>query len=810
MRFQFLSYCYIEMKIKLLLPLLIIMAFSLLCAQTEPVIDASAFSESLLADSLKVDLNAKSKLDSLFYEADSIRAIYDAQQIYLYGNTSIDYGQSNIQADSLYIDLKKEQATTWGSTLLRDGDQLLIGADVRYDVRSQTGILSAGQSYIENGYYNGEEIRKIGPNVYDIDGGSFTTCDLNDPSYWFWAKSMRIYQRDKVVGKHVLAYVNHLPIFYFPFVTMSIKRGRHPGFLIPEPGYNSIDGKYIKDLAYYYPYKDFADFTLGLDLLEKTGWKTNFRTEYIKRYYYSGRLSASYQKNISIAGTIYDWSLRGNHHHDLPEKSSLDVSLDFVSNKRIYESSDIIDESLAQWLNSSISYRKPIGNTYFNAGAIYNQDLINDTANLNLPTMSWSLPTRPVYELFKGNSEAWYSNLSFYYNVRLDHTGNIRSASPSLQDYIWQNTIDPADSTRFLVDHHLGMKHVLGLSNSYKYRGWLNLRQSLDYSDAWFDRDKEDQKWVRGNDYSASLNGSFNLYGIRNYESGPVSAIRHTLSPTVGLSYLPDFSSNDVYCNFGGISLRQGGKQANLSFGIDQKWQLKLGRDRDVRKLNELFSWNSRIAANLYKDDQRFGNISHSFAFRPGSFELGTLENNGYKLDGLKLGYAAQLNLTQKTYELKLSDPAIASQYFTHSVNMSGTAPYNDYFPAPKNRSFQVFGEQQTSENVQAPEVSDNWSLGLVHDLYAPKSLLDPSTQNLRLSAMLKITRNYSFNYSNYYNLKTNELISQGISLSRDLHCWKLDISFTKRNEYWDYRIVFFNKQFPDALRFQTRDSKRY
>ncbi|MCD8479298.1 MAG: hypothetical protein LRZ88_03075 [Candidatus Cloacimonetes bacterium] len=187
------------MKNILLLIAFITLGFSLLSAQIERELFVPAIRDTLFADSLSVDLQEPSKLDSLFYAADSIRAYYDTEQIFLYGNTSIDYGQSNIQADSLYIDLKKEQASTWGTTLLRDGDQLLIGSNVRYDVRSQTGIIAQGQSFIENGYYDGLEIRKTGSSTYDIDGGSFTTCDLAEPSYWFKARDMRIYQRDKVV-----------------------------------------------------------------------------------------------------------------------------------------------------------------------------------------------------------------------------------------------------------------------------------------------------------------------------------------------------------------------------------------------------------------------------------------------------------------------------------------------------------------------------------------------------------------------------------------------------------------------------------
>lgn len=797
--------------------LVLLILGSALCAQNsvpEPLVSAN---QSGLLDSLKTALpdslsQVPAQLDSLFYAADRIKFHYKDEQIFLYGNTSVDYANSTISADSLFIDLKREQAHSYGLTRMQDNGQLLIGTDVSYDVRSQTGMLRKGQSYIENGYYSGDEIRKVGNDTYDIDGGSFTTCDLAEPSYWFWARDMRIYRGDKVVGKHVLAYVNHLPIFYYPFITMSIKRGRHPGFLIPEPGYNSVDGKYIRDLAWYYPYKDFADFTLSLDLMEKTGWRTNFKTMYLDRYLYNGSLSATYQKTINSAGSVYDWALKGNHHHELPERSALDISVDVISNKRVWESSDILEESLAQRLYSSVAYRKPIGNTYLNVGALYNQDLINDTASLSLPSASWSLPTRPLYELWGGSSDAWYSNLSYYYNVRLDHTGDIRQQNPDLQDYIWQNTPDPANPGTYLTEHHLGMKHALGLSYIYKLRGWLNIRQGIDYQEAWFDRDRNDKKWVRGNDYSAYINSSFNLYGIKTYTGRQLKAIRHILTPSVGLTFLPDMKDNADFYGFGSIGLRSGDKQANLNFSLDQKWALKYGTGSNETKLNDFITWRSAIGANLYKDAKPFGSISHNLAFRPGTFKLGNISNGTFKLDGITLGYSSQLNLSQSTYDIHLGDPALRNQYFSHSLTLSGNAPYTTYYTFPKNQTFSSFNPSDSLSIVDSgPTTStDLWTISVAHDLYSPKNIFEPQNENLRLTAQLKLTKNLSLMYNNYYNLKTHELISQGIRISRDLHCWKLDFTLNKRNEFWDYRIVFFNTQFPDALRFTTRDSKKY
>ncbi|HHV37089.1 MAG TPA: LPS-assembly protein LptD [Candidatus Cloacimonetes bacterium] len=758
-----------------------------------------------LVDSLEVKISDITSRDSLFYSADSMRAYYDAEQIWLYGDTSVSYGASHIHADSLFLDIKNERARSLGFTRMRDGDQLLVGEDVYYDIKNQTGLLKQGQSYIENGFYGGKEIRKVGDKTYDIDGGSFTTCDLAEPDYWFWANQMRIYQGDKVVGKHVLAYVNHLPVFYFPFVALSIKRGRHPGFLIPEPGFNSSDGKYIKDIAYYYPYKDLADFTVGFDIMEKTGWKSRANANYIKRYHYTGSFRGGYQKNIRRGITQDDWYLRANHHHDLPEKSSLDLSIDFISNKRIWEGSSLVDESLAQRLSSSLAYRKPIGKTYFNAGLLFNKDLINDRATVSLPSANWNVSTRPVYELLGLSSTGLLSNLSYHYNVKLEHSGDIRDPKADFMDYIWANRDeDSAEAVR----HHFGMKHQAGLSNTYVHRGWLNLRQSIDYSEAWFDRDKKDKSLVRGNDFSASLNASFNLYGLKQFKSGSIKALRHVITPTMGLTYLPNHTRNKDFYSFGGVSLRQNEKQSNLSFGMNQRWQIKTGEGKTGGRISEIFSWDSRIGANLIKKDKKFGRITHNFNFRPGSFSLGSFGNDLWKISNIKVGYNNRLSLAQDTYAITFKHLGVRDQYFSQGLNITGSSRSADYFPALKNATFDGFGGEREPTDPKFSD--DNWSLDLTHDLSADKNLFKTKNQNLRMSASFHLTKNYSISYSNYYNLKEGELISQSFRLIRDLHCWKLDLSFTKRNEYWDYRLTFFNTKFPDALRLQTRDSKRY
>jgi len=319
---------------------------------------------------------------------------------------------------------------------------------------------------------------------------------------------------------------------------------------------------------------------------------------------------------------------------------------------------------------------------------------------------------------------------------------------------------------------------------------------------------------VRGNDYSAYASSNFNIYGIRNFRQGWLRSVRHIMTPSASISYNPDFSSNSQFYSFGGISLSSAKETANLNLALDQKWQLKYGKAN--KKINDIFGFRSSSSANLLSDGKKFQNITHTLAFRPGSFSLGNLALSGteLKLTGLNLTYGAQFSFSQSPYEMTLTDWKFRNQYFSHTLSLSGSAPYKKYFPKEKNRIFEPYEKvdslQIRSEELVAGESSENWRISLSQDVFASGNLLQPRSSNLRLDTTLKLTDNWSLSYGNYYNLKDNELLSQTLRVSRTLHCWKLDITYLRRNEFWEYRLVLFNTELPDALRFQTRDSKRY
>ena len=394
----------------------------------------------------------------------------------------------------------------------------------------------------------------------------------------------------------------------------------------------------------------------------------------------------------------------------------------------------------------------------------------------------------------------------------MDHSGSLNTTDSQLMDYIWSNRVDPSDSS-LVAQHNLGIKHQLGLSYNWNAFGWLGFQHGLRYNEAWFARDKNNARFVRGNDYYAYTNASFNIYGTQNYKRGWLKSLRHVLTPSAEISFNPDFSANERFYSFGGVSLNRTGKSANLNLSLDQKWQIKYGKEN--RKLNDVFSFNSRSSANLLNPQQKpFETISHTAAFRPGSFNLGNLSLPGtkFRLNGLSLSYSSQYSLSHSPYELDWDDWRISSQYFSQSLNLSGSAPYQTYFTKDKNRIFDPW-QSRDSLSFDSDTFSSNpntWRLAVSHDLSATSRLFEPNAHNLRLDTSFKITQNWSLSYGTYFNLKTGEMLSQTVKVSRDLHCWKLDLSYTRRNDYWEYKVALFNLALPDALRFQTSDSKKF
>ncbi len=786
------------MKLKVLLLSVFVMVISAISAQTITSIKDSLSSQVILDDSLS-------------YQADSISYYMNLQQLKLLGSAKILYGNSTISSDSIYINFDKEQSNAMGKVVMKDGDQLVIGEQVFYDMNTKTGYVLNGASQFDLGFYYGSNLRKVGDKVFDVDDGIYTTCDDKEPHFDIRAHRMRIYRDNMVVGRPVFFYVNHLPVMGLPFAAFSIRKGRHTGILIPEPGYNPSDGKYLKNIAFFYIINDYTDITTSFDFMEKSGWRSEIDLPYKKRYDYDGRLNTIIRKYINGPDVYsYEWNFTERHNQTFRDKSSLSINLDFASSRQVWNGETDINKRLQQSITSSISYRKPFNSSTMYVSGSYTDDLINKVKSITLPSASYSLPSKPVYELFYTPSDSlkkqdlWWKNFSYSWQGYATHIGQIKEKNPSFSDIFYQSSRDTAGV--YINEHHSGIRQSVGLSWNKSFFSWLKYGTSFSLSEIVIDRDKFNKKLAHGYSYNNSHSLSFSLYGIRKFQKGSITAVRHIVTPSVGYSWSPDFSkeNSDLY-SFSGVSVSASKKASSATFGLEQKWQLKLRSEKPEEKktLNDFIVLRSGSGYNFENKNKPWNTINHSLSLNAGTYE-----------GIIKISPSQSFDAYQDPYDFNIN-----SWRLTLGLGISGNATYHDYFTREKNdfvtkKLFALTDSTGIQENIVESieqlnklEQPGNWILNFSYD-YSKDKINNYNTTNLRSNAVMKLTTNWSLNYSNYIDLNKHELISQTINVVRDLHCWKLTFAYSKSADFWDYRIVLLNIKLPDSLKLQTTDHK--
>lgn len=788
----------------------------------------------------------KTKLDSLEYTAEKI--IYDikSDQIILIGNAEILYKKSFIKSDSILIDLKNRIAISEGQSELFDGEEIIYGSSLFFDIDSEEGMLLNGDTEFEGGLYSGERMRKVGDRTFDIDNARYTTCELNHPHYYIFSPKFRVFLNDKIVARPVILYVNHFPIFALPFASFPIKRERHSGFLIPDPGYNKTEGKTLKDLAYFQTLGDYGDILFALDFMELTGFEFRIRSRYLKRYFIQGNIISRllYYRDPSEYQSVdkyrIRWSINSFHKQTLSPYSNLLIKADFVSDTDVRKTSEDKEVRMDKTLHSYLYYTQKKGTNNFNTTLDYKEELVDsnrtlyskiyfskragyinfniygdfryyndykkgsssknkDKITLNLPSASFQMYQRRISQLFDKDKEEfanWWDNFYLSYNGYLIHKAVVNKQSPNFSELFFHDTYE---NDNIISQHREGIKHKISLIYESKILKVLKFYQYIKYNEIWADKDKDNNKLVRGYDYNSSTSASAPLYGIFTFNTKGLKAIRHIITPKVTYTMHPDFSKNDRFYSFAPITISKAGKSEKLSFSIVNKLQAKiLDKSKKIKKLNNLFSLTSSFGYDFEKKPTGFSNIKH----------YGKIMTLNVETGPTRLNLNTNFSCTQDYPSLKMKD---YSYKVYLDLFIGSDLSYFDYFPYHKferNVNERPNPEKNISNSIEDIKILQKpWNLDMKFGYGNNKA--GEYTADLHNHLQLYLTKNWSIDYKNYYNFKEHKLISQSINIYRDLHCWQLRFTWSKSGEYWSYRFQISAKKLPD-LKFRHSDRKHW
>jgi len=838
---------------------------SLVASRYQNIIpDSTTFQQLLLAaDTIK---NDSTIVDSLFnkkkstldgkveYQAqDSIRFDMNSRKVFLYKDDNVSYGSINLKGDYMEIDFSKNEIFSRGekdstgkivgSPIFKESDNEFVSEEIKYNFDTKKGLISGVKTEESGGFLHGEKIKKMPDNTAYIQGGRFTTCDLDHPHYAFRFRKSKVIPGDKIITGPAYFEIGDVPTpLMVPFGLFPNQSGKQSGILIPTYGQSTKQGFYFMDGGYYWAVSDYMDLTFLGSIYTRGSWSANVKSKYKLRYKYSGSFDFKYSINIlgSEGSPDYskskDFKILWTHNQDpkARPKSKFSANVNIRSSSfNQYELGNSFNDKLANTFSSSVNYSTKLGDNWnLNMNLGHSQNTKNKTISLTIPELSLS-GTRfyPFRKKDRTGSLRWYENISVNYSMVAKNQINIADTllfKPGWEQY-FQN----------------GMKHSIPISSSVKVLKYLNWTNSVNLTSRWYSQ-YYDKYWVdettsgldtvpafvatdtingfvTANDFSYSSSFTTKLYGMFLFgKNFPVNAIRHVLTPTVSFTYRPDFGQSqwgyyDTYYNPEKeedvqYSIFQGavygfpgsGKQGAINFGLSNNFEMKI-RDRSdtltgTRKIVLIDNLSFTTSYNMAKDSLRwapllvsgrtklFKNLDIRYA---SAWDPYILDSTGTK------------NLNQ--FEWTVNHRLFRKDNMSWTVGLNMTLS-NDTFKK-KEEGTKKKPKSKKKEEIKPGtipwSVSFNYSLryGMQYNYLNYVMQKDATVvQTLGFNGNVQVTPNWKLSLRSGYDFKANKLSYTSVQIHRDLHCWEMNFSWIPFGTWksWNFSINIKSSMFKD------------
>jgi lipopolysaccharide export system protein LptA len=139
-----------------------------------------------------------------------------------HGNVAIHTGDADIYADSARFNPSTHEIVAEGHVRIYRTVGTFIGERAIYN--TETKKIQAVEMKTDKQPYlvAGEKVTTISEGAFIISKGAFTTHDSSNPDFRLQAKTLRVYENDRVVFQNVTFYVRNVPIFWWPYMYQSL------------------------------------------------------------------------------------------------------------------------------------------------------------------------------------------------------------------------------------------------------------------------------------------------------------------------------------------------------------------------------------------------------------------------------------------------------------------------------------------------------------------------------------------------------------------------------------------------------------
>lgn len=770
------------------------------------------------------DKYAEGSDTTVYYKSETI--LYDVQKktTRLQKNSSIDYEGLKLTAHQILVDWDTSILTASGietaapdSIFEATGDSIMViglpelnqkgnkpmyGDLMEYNMRTNHGKISSGKTQMEDGYYRGDKILRLNSKIMVVSDGYFSTCDLENPHFYFKSKQMKLILNNKIIAKPVILYISGVPVFALPFGVFPNRTGRHSGLIMPSYGSTSSDGRFLRGGGFYWAGSQYHDATFIVDFFDKKGYLFRGSSKYKKRYSLNGGISGSLTPRSFNNQNRRRWDLRWNHSQTITPTLKFNSNVKLVSDESFYEDlSSNRNSRLNQQLISNVTFNKRwegSGNG-LSVNLSRNENLQSKDITEVFPKFNFRMGRKQLFKTGIGNDPRWYNSLYYTYS-----NGGERKRS-LIHTTINDSTISVTEDTREKITH------AVSVNSPQKLLKYFTFNPSLNYSEGWINEWTEPQTNPDGSfilnengkietrtrrsfksrrTFSSAFQMSTKVYGNFAPNIGSLSAVRHVITPSISFRYTPDFSSdfygyyvtgsdtlgnNLKYDLFTGTAIGGTPSKATktLTYSINNIFQAKLNEGSENEKKLDLFTINLRGNYNFTADFRRMGPLSSSFRTKG--------------IAGINLDISTRHNF------YKWADGSITNEatIIPRLTNFTASTSFN-LRGAERVEDVDVLDdavEQYSSDDVDsrfdnldfADLSGDAWSARISLNYTLNKTNPDNTSKTFWMRGNLNFnpTREWSVGYNYNIDLVRKIITNHSVNIRRDLHCWQFALNWT-------------------------------
>jgi hypothetical protein len=782
----------------------------------------------------------------------------------LYGAAKVSHPSGTLTSGTIEMDLKTNvveataanaQDTTSMPVLTRESDEIR-SRRILFNYKTQKGKFEEARIKVGEGQLIGSKVKNVSETEVFIEDGIYSTCPPEYLYYYLKAEKMKVVDQDEIFFANARLYILDIPyplVFPFGYVPSGIEQ-KQSGLLTPTYVFDakSTRGIGLNNVGWFQYINDYVTSSIRSDIYTSGTFYVNTTTQYRNSDIFSGSVNLGYSRAQGLEPTDPNFSKTINrsisvqHNQTISPYASINANINLRTEDFLTENSFDIEQRAQTTSQSRFAYKYNHPERLFNFSTSANltQDFFNNRTQLRGPLATFSLkPLTPFQNPNSSGDPKWYESLNIRYNNKLNTQFDFDpidgdSAEISFLDALTDRSLyreatgdddyirtGLQQSASFGVNRILPSQYINTSLNFSLNEYWFPSSIRKTYNEETNSIETENViGFVTGRDFNTGLSFSTKVYGLSNKKIGNLEGFRHTLTPTLGFSFRPDFSDpkwgfyrtvqSDTLGNTQTYSIFEDevyngpgrGESRSLSFSVRNVFETKQVKRDSTGEVSEK---NIKIIDNLQ--------LSSSYNFAADSLNLANLNTSlsSSAIKGLNLRANANFSFYQRDdngrfYDRYLWQDGRVAQLERFSISAStsfrggkkGIEPFTPIY----RRTYDPFNQGIFSTidpgfgyEPVAP-LNSPWSFGLSFNYswryQHQKKPIRQATLNAS-SISFNLTPKWRFRTQIGYDFMEKELTPSQFNLDRSLECWDLSFQISPfgENQYYFFRLSVNSQQ---------------